>query len=413
MTAPTSDLTRRQFLGALGAGGGLAVVSPLLGVRVAYGADAAWSGDTVVVVSLRGGFDGLSAVVPAGDPLYLPLRPGIGVPSGALLPLDATFGMHPALAPLKAVYDAGDLAVVNATGMSSPNLSHFESMDLMERAAPGSAARTGWLDRMLSLHDPSGPFGAVQVGSSSMPMAFAGPNEELGLTTLTSFRLAGSSSEADRTKAAAVLTAMYSAARPNDVSAVGTTLGALSTAAALTATPRTPGGGAVYPDGDVGRALFDVATLIVGGTGIRVATIDIGDWDMHADLGRVDGGWMAGKLEELGAALAAFRADLGAAMNNVTLLTISEFGRRVEENTSGGVDHGWGNVMFVMGGNVVGGLHGAWPGLADLDDGNLRATTDYRAVLADVLANRCGASATQLATVFPGWTGSPLGVTHP
>ena len=224
------ELTRRRFLGALGVGL-TAAATPVVGVRAAFGADAAWSGDTVVVVSLRGGFDGLSAVVPAGDPLYLSLRPGLGVPSGALLPLDAMFGLHPALDEVKAVYDAGDLAIVNATGMSTPNLSHFESMDLMERAAPGSAVRTGWLDRMLSLHDPAGPFGAIQVGSSSLPMAFAGPNEELGLTTLDSFRLAGTSSQSDRDKATAVLTSMYSDARPADVSAVGTTLGALSTAA--------------------------------------------------------------------------------------------------------------------------------------------------------------------------------------
>jgi uncharacterized protein (DUF1501 family) len=144
-----------------------------------------------------------------------------------------------------------------------------------------------------------------------------------------------------------------------------------------------------------------------------VLTIDLGDWDMHADLGRVDGGWMRDKLTDLGNSLAAFGTDLGAAMSGVTLVTISEFGRRVQENESGGVDHGWGNVMMVMGGNVVQGVHGTWPGMAaaKLTQGDLTVTTDYRAVLADVLVNRTGASVAQVKEVFPGYDGTTIGVT--
>ncbi len=135
---------------------------------------------------------------------------------------------------------------------------------------------------------------------------------------------------------------------------------------------------------------------------------------MHSGLGRPDGGWMYDHLSELDAALTAFATDLGADLGRVTLVTISEFGRRVEENESQGVDHGWGNVMFVLGGHVTGGMvFGAWPGLRDEDltDGDLTATTDYRAVLADVLRSRAGATADEVSTVFPGWTGSTLGIT--
>ncbi len=142
-------------------------------------------------------------------------------------------------------------------------------------------------------------------------------------------------------------------------------------------------------------------------------TIDLGDWDMHAGLGRFNGGWMRDKLVDLGAALAAFATDLGAGMDAVTLVTLSEFGRRVEENESGGVDHGWGNLMMVLGGNVVKGVHGTWPGLAkaNLTNGDLTVTTDYRAVLADVLVNRTGASVAQAQQVFPGFNGTTIGVT--
>ena len=155
--------------------------------------------------------------------------------------------------------------------------------------------------------------------------------------------------------------------------------------------------------------------MIKSEVGARVITADEGDWDMHADLGRVDGGWMFEKLTDLSGSLAAFLEDLGPAREQVTLITISEFGRRAQENESGGVDHGWGNVMFVAGGNVNPGVHGDWPGLAAgaLEDGDLRATTDYRAVLADVLAHRCGADAAAINAVLPGWNGELLGVTSP
>jgi uncharacterized protein (DUF1501 family) len=192
-----------------------------------------------------------------------------------------------------------------------------------------------------------------------------------------------------------------------------TTLSALTTAADLGAyTPSV-----TYPDTDLGRSLREAAHVIKAGIGVRVVTIDEGDWDMHAGLGPPDaGGWMYDKLRDLGDSIGAFFADLGALSNQVTLVTLSEFGRRVEENASQGVDHGWGNVMLLAGGNVNGGeVHGTWLGLDDqgMLEGDVRATTDYRAVLADVLANRCDAGEDVLRAVFPGFTGVHLGVTSP
>ena len=206
---------------------------------------------------------------------------------------------------------------------------------------------------------------------------------------------------------------MYSDAPTAVAGSANGTLSALDQVAALNAQEYTPAGGADYPSSNLGRALRDAARLVKADIGARVITVDEGDWDMHAGLGRTDGGWMFDKLTDLGEALAAFAADLGPALDQVTLVTMSEFGRRVEENESGGVDHGWGNCMFVLGGHVVTDVHGAWPGLAPdaLTDGDLTVTTDYRAVLADVLANRTGASVDQIRTVFPNYSGSGLGVT--
>ena len=403
-----ADVSRRSLLASLGVLGSTLLVGG--GVRVAW-ADGPWQGDTVVVLSLRGGFDGLSAVVPLGDPDYADLRPTIAVPAPAALQLDSMFGMHPAMTALKAQWDLGRVAVVTATGLPDPNRSHFSAMDEVERAAPGSGIRTGWLDRMLSLHDPSGPFGAVQLGSTTMPMAFAGPYDELGMNRLADFALDGASDAADRARWTSALTGLHDRAGSALKTSASTTLSALETAAELAEYTPT----AAYPDTDLGRTLQDVAQLIKSEVGARVITADEGDWDMHADLGRVDGGWMFEKLTDLSGSLAAFLEDLGPAREQVTLITISGFGRRAQENESGGVDHGWGNVMFVAGGNVNPGVHGDWPGLAAgaLEDGDLRATTDYRAVLADVLAHRCGADAAAINAVLPGWNGEFLGVTSP
>jgi uncharacterized protein (DUF1501 family) len=411
--AAAARVTRRSLLRALGVGAVAAAASPMVSMQAAFAADPGWSGDTLVVLSLRGGFDGLSAVAPVGDPDYARHRPGIAVPQGAALQLDSTFGLHPALAPLKTLYDAGDLAIVNAAGLPSPNRSHFAAMDEVERAAPGTSARTGWLNRTLGLHADGGPFAAVQLGSSSIPYALLGEEQVLGMSSVDDFDLSGADTPTRRDQWRTALNTMHSVAPAPLAAATGTTLGALDTTAALGATTYVPANGAVYPNSDLGRSLRDTARLIKGDVGTRIVTIDEGDWDMHADLGRVDGGWMRDKLVELGSALAAFATDLGPLMDSVTLVTISEFGRRVEENMSSGVDHGWGNAMFVLGGNVVPGLHGTWPGLADaaLVQGDLAVTTDYRAVLADILVNRTGATSDEVKQVFPGYTGTTLGVT--
>ncbi len=235
-----------------------------------------------------------------------------------------------------------------------------------------------------------------------MPMSYLGSYPAVGIDALSDFELEGTSSTYTATRWKTALTALHSTAPAAVRGAASSTLGALDAVATAAAIPSA----AAYDNNGTARALQDAARLIKSGIGVKLITLDVGDWDMHADLGRVDGGWMYGNLRELSRALAAFAADLGPLLADVTLVTLSEFGRRAGENDSGGVDHGWGNVMMVLGGHVAG-IRGSWPGLkpAQLTQGDLTATTDYRAVFAEVLATRCQAAPEDITAVFPNYTG--------
>jgi uncharacterized protein (DUF1501 family) len=410
-------LSRRTLLkGGAGAAATFAVSEHL---TARYAAAAAPTGaDTLVVMVLRGGFDGLSAVVPAADPAYYALRPGIGIPQASLLPLDSRFGLHPALAALKPFWDNGTFGVVHAAGLTNPNRSHFAAMEEIENAAPGSSIRTGWLDRTLALDSTapaSAPFKGTTIGGRA-PRSTAGPQPDLTMRSLQDFSLSGTSTAQERATWTTALTALHSGATSAVADPARSTLNALSSVATLAAETYLPGGGAVYPDTDLGRAFRDAAHLIRSPHQVDVLTIDEGDWDMHAGLGTVGAGWMHDKLTELGATLAAFATDLGPTMDRVTVVTMSEFGRRTAENASGGVDHGWGNAMLLLGGGVAGGVvHGDFRGLdtTQLTEGDVTATTDFRWVLADLLVNRCGATLDEARAVFPGWNGARLGVSRP
>lgn len=414
-----AQVSRRGLLkGLLGAGAAMVALPALetVSARAAFSATP-YSGDTLVVVSFRGGFDGMSAVVPAFDANYYKLRPSIGIPANSLLQLDNNFGMHPALSSLKPLWDANQLAFVHATGMIYPDRSHFSAMAEMENATIGSSIRTGWLDRMLSLGDSGGPFGAVQIGGTDVPYSLAGGEPVLALSSLNDFSLDGTNDN-NRAKWSTALRALHAGAPASLAEPAGTTLSALDTVTAMTSKPYVPSNGASYSNSDLSRSLRDVAQLIKANVGVQVVTLDVGNWDMHSGLSYTNNplaGWMADQLNDVGDSFAAFAQDLGSAMNNVTLVTMSEFGRRAYENGSNGVDHGWGNAMFVLGGGVNGGkVYGSWPGLDDahLDQGDLAVTTDYRAVLADVLQNRCNASTSGIKTVFPDFKGSSsLGLT--
>lgn len=351
----------------------------------------------LVVVFLRGGMDGLSAVLPPSDPDYHANRPDIGVPEAAALPLDATFGMHPALAPLRGLYQDGRLAFVHACGNPAGSRSHFDAQDLMEQ---GGAARradgSGWLTRYLTTSGGAALFRTVAL-SANVPGSLRGSGA-LAIPHVATFGLGGTSG----------LTAGWDEglrlayAGDTRIDAVGTdTLDAIAAVDAITGA--TPGA----------TPFQDAVTLLGAGLGVEAVTIDTGGWDTHDSMGTHTDGAMTGLLAELAGSLAGLQSALDArGMSNVTTIVMSEFGRRVRQNGSGGLDHGFADVMIAMGGRVRGGrVIADWPGLAadQLDRGDLRVTTDYRDVLWELVRDVLGHPNPGL--VFDGHTHTPVGLT--
>lgn len=397
--------------GLLGLTGLTGLVSGGLSTSLAYA--AGYTGDVLIVLSMRGGQDSLSVVPPVGDPNYATLRPNIGIPSSLALPLGGVFGLHPGLAAIKPLYDGGKLAVVHALSQPNPTRSHFEAQAELEKAAPGSNVTTGWLDRVLGVRGSGTSFQAVQMGSNLLPDSLMGPAPSLAMADVDDFDLWVW--DGYQTPFVNAVNTLYSGVAAPVAEQVTATLGALSTTAAMKTAGYTPANGASYPTSPLGSALRDIARLIKAGAGLQIATIDYGNWDMHVDLGQPGDatGWMHKQLLDVGACLAAFAQDLGSGLNNVTLVTLTEFGRRAAENGSGGVDHGHGQASLVLGGGVKGGsVYGTWPGLAPtaLDQGDLAGANDYRNLLGEILVKRCGMGS--LSTVFPGLSYAPMGVVN-
>lgn len=423
-----THMNRRDFLassGLVGVIGASKALFPSWMPRLAFRAPTAEAaavgpGDVLVCVFLRGGMDGLSAVPPLGDGAnYYAARPTLAVPepgrSNGALDLNGYFGLHPTLAPLKEIYDQGSLAVVHAAGLTDPSRSHFDAMRFMEYGTPGAKTiGTGWLGRHLQAvaWQNDSPFRAVGMGAM-VPEALRGPVSALSIRSIADFHFKGREDELQRLQAS--LSALYQLDAPTNqlekqASLVFQTIATLDK---LDVNSYQPAAGASYPDDEFGRGLRQVAQLIKAEVGLEVACVDLGGWDTHEKQGTLDGQFN-GLLTTLGRGLHAFYTDLGDQMRNVTLVTMSEFGRRVQENASEGTDHGHGNVMFLMGGGTQGGqVFTQWPTLAPtaLDDGDLAITTDYRNVLAEVVQLRLNNRA--LDQVFPGHTVAPLGLVRP
>jgi uncharacterized protein (DUF1501 family) len=408
--APRRGLTRRSVLAAMGVTAGAVAASPLAS-RVAFAAGGSYTGDVLVVLSMHGGWDGLNIVPPVGDPDYLKLRPSLGIPASLALPAGGIFGLHPALAPLKPFYDGGQLGFVHAAGQTNGVRSHFQDESELERAAPGTTVTTGWIDRVLSARGTGTAFQAVELGSSMIPNSLIGPAPSIALSNVADFSLAvwGGYQPAFGN----ALGAMHAGLAHPATEQANLALRALSTAATMQAAGYTPAAGVAYPASDLGKALKDLAWLIKSNVGLQIACLDYQNWDMHADMGRPGDtkGWLHGQLSDVATSLAAFATDLGPALSNVSLVTLSEFGRRAYENGSGGADHGLGQAVLALGGGINGGqVIGHWPTLAPaaLADGDLAVTTDYRSVLTEILTKRCGLASS--APVFPNFTPQPVGI---
>jgi uncharacterized protein (DUF1501 family) len=361
----------------------------------------------LVVVSLRGAADGMSLVVPHGDPAYYAARPRIGIPVTSLLAADGFFGLHPSLAPLLPLWNAGKVAAVHATGLPVANRSHFAAMEELEDADPGSSARIGWINRLIGTDDYTNPLQAVGMGFSTPITAMYGPEATVTTDGVESMVLAGADQWDTEGRRPLSLGTLWDEA-PGVVGRGGrAALAAVDDFAPVRAVPEAPQNGAAYADDDLGRALADTARTIRADIGAQVISVDHdGGWDMHANLGTLDWGAMRGAAGALATSLAAFFTDLGALGDKVTVVTISEFGRRVKENANYGLDHGHGNVMFLLGAGVRGGYRGTWPGLVNSLDADLAVTTDYRSVLAELVGKSLGRS---VAQVFPGFTPEAVG----
>ncbi|WP_232680526.1 DUF1501 domain-containing protein [Nocardioides sp. R-C-SC26] len=356
----------------------------------------------IVVLSLRGAADGLSLVVPHGDPNYYAARPRIAVPKDRLWGADAMFGLHPALGALQPLWDGGSLAAVHAAGLPAPNRSHFSAMEEVEDADPGSSARTGWLNRLLGTDGYASPLQGLSVGAR--PAAMIGPEPTMAVSSVGAVRVAGASKLDASDRRFASLDRAWSR---SSLPMAGGMRAALEAASDFRAVQAVKDTSSTYPNNDLGRALHTVSRTVKADVGSAVFTVDHGNWDMHTDIGSVTGGWMFNQATTLSTAIAAFFRDLGPSASKVTLVTISEFGRRTVENAERGLDHGWGNAMLLAGAGVRGGqYYGRWPGLTVSGDADLKVTTDYRSVLAEVIGARTAAST---AAVFPGFQPESVG----
>ncbi len=399
-----SGFTRRGFLAGSGMVLAATLGSQLVTTRVAYAAPGASNGKTLVVVFLRGGMDGLATVVPANDPAYTRARPKIGIPTGSLLPLDSRFGLHPAASALHPYWLDGRLAMVHAVGSPYATHSHFQAQDVVERGTGTGSTTSGWLERAVELSGPGTTFRAVCEGFTPA-MSLAGADGVVTMVGLDSLQLLDGSPAVTE-----ALSTLYTGVNDPLGDHGLQTLSVLSDAAALQQSSPKPAAGAKYPAGDFSFAMADLARVIKAGAGVRAATVDVGGWDMHTQAGGVVGS-MADQLKSMSATVAAFATDLGPKLADVTVVLMSEFGRRVAENGSGGSDHGRGGVMFLLGGGVQGKkIHGAWPGVSDpaLQGGDLATANDYRDVLGEAAQKTLGLGS--IASVFPNYSYRPLGV---
>ena len=411
-------MERRAFVKS----GALALVtmglSPSFLRRTAFGMDLfnAPKGKVLICLFQRGAADGLNVVVPHGERAYYAMRPSIAIPqplrnvAGAAIDLDGFFGLHPALAPLKPLYDRKMLAPVQAVGSPSTTRSHFDAQDYMETGTPDNKGTTdGWLNRYLAVKGTCDecnvaktPFRAVSL-TPQTPRILEGPSPTVAMNSLDEFSVRATGNSAER------LEALYRTGSADLIHATGAeTFDAVKMLRSANPQKYLPQNGADYPRSQFGLRLLQIAQLIKANVGLEIAFADVGGWDTHVNQGNSTG-QLAQRLDDFSKSIAALVTDLGDRMDDVVIMTMSEFGRMARENGNRGTDHGHAGALFVIGGHVRGGrVHGKWPGLQpeQLYEGrDLALTTDFRSVFAEVVSHHLGARA--LDRIFPGFSASP------
>jgi uncharacterized protein (DUF1501 family) len=402
----TGGWTRRRFLAGLGLVGVAALGSQLVTTRAAYAAAPTGTERTLVTIFLRGAADGLHILVPnsaeLGRDFLRSVRPGLVPADSNLQPLTGGWGLNKHLQPLyDELWPTGELAFVPAVSTSKFSRSHFQAQQFLERGGSDTAS-TGWLDRVLEKLGPGTTFRAVSQGDAT-PVALAGPQPSLTLSSVDGFVFPGWD-EIRPASQNAVLQLYRGIGGPLGVD-VPNTIAALGTAAQIRA---TNGNTADYPAGDFGRALKDLAAILKSEVGLQVATVDVGGWDTHTD----EVNQLGNQLDDAGAALARFVSDLGPERRKrVTVVVMTEFGRRVAMNDSGGTDHGHGSVMWLLGGGLArSDVFGKWQQLsaATLADGDVPAWNNPFDVLGELVQKRLGVGS--LSGVFVDYTPTPRGI---
>jgi len=411
-------MERRAFVKS----GALALVtmglSPSFLRRTAFGMDLfnAPKGKVLICLFQRGAADALNIVVPHGERAYYAMRPSIAIPqpsrnvANAAIDLDGFFGLHPALAPLKPLYDRGLLAPVHAVGSPSTTRSHFDAQDYMETGTPDNKGTTdGWLNRYLAVKGTCDecnlaktPFRAVSL-TPQTPRILEGPSATVAMNSLDEFSVRATGNSAER------LEALYRTGSADLVHGTGAEMfDAVKMLRSANPQKYLPQNGAEYPRSQFGLRLLQIAQLIKSNVGLEIAFADVGGWDTHVNQGSSTG-QLAQRLDDFSRSIAALVADLGDRMDDVVIMTMSEFGRMARENGNRGTDHGHAGALFVIGGHVKGGkVHGKWPGLEQeqLYEGrDLALTTDFRSVFAEVVSDHLGARAVD--KIFPGFAASP------
>jgi len=409
-------VTRRFFLKS----SGLAMVSlasaPSFLRRTALGQTRGGrSTDSPIIIAIfqRGAVDGISMVVPFGDKSYYSYRPQIAIPEpgrnnqDVTIDLDGFFGLHPALAPFKPLYDSKNLAIVHAVGSPDSTRSHFDAQDYMESGTPGNKGTgDGWLNRFMQVkpEQKSSAFRAVAM-SPNLPRTLLGSAPAIAMTNINDFGV-----HAGQDKGIAQgFEQLYSEGHSDLLRGTGKeTFEAVKMLRKANPLQYRAENGANYPKSPFGQSLLQIAQLIKANIGLEAAFADIGGWDTHANQGS-SRGQLANRLQDFSQGIAALYQDLGDRMQNVVILTMTEFGRTMRQNGSGGTDHGHASALFVAGGPVKGGkVYGKWPGLAQeqLYEGrDLALTTDFRLAFSEVAVRHMGAASA--SKIFPGFTANP------
>jgi uncharacterized protein (DUF1501 family) len=370
----------------------------------------------LIAIFQRGAVDGLNMIVPFGEAAYYTSRPGIAIPrpnvENGAIDLDGFFGLHPRMASLKPLWDSHQLAIVHACGSPDGTRSHFDAQDYMETATPGvKSTQDGWLNRCLHAkeHADASPFRAVAL-AAELPRALQGNEPALAISQLSRFGIRAGQ-RADMVQSS--FESEYAAAGDRVMNRTGSeAFDAIRMLKSADPAKYQPENGAVYPRSAFGDALRQIAQLVRADVGLEVAFAEAGGWDTHVNQGAA-AGQLAGRLDDFSRSIAALARDLGDRMDDVVIVTMSEFGRAVSENGNRGTDHGHGNAMMIVGGaNVRGGrVYGRWPGLEPeqrYEGRDLAVTTDFRAVFSDIVRAHLGVRETQ--EIFPGYTpASPVG----